>query len=212
VQSQLDCGVQGNVDFAQSLVAQVNKYKQELHPTTRAIGKTETSKRIRMAFPGPFDRLDSVDVNTITCIAPADTPSALDKIHLDERLFQLENICEYVDLVEGIAVGDNLRAKITSHEDDLLDYLKLPNYDAMFAARLLVKQMEDGYFKDDIDKEVSENRIRIRVDHAEIRQFEPCEFRPEFLKSALNIAYARLSTHNPGNAATFRIASPSRIS
>jgi hypothetical protein len=191
VQDQLDCGVQGSVDFAKSLVAQATKFKEEFHPTTGRIGKTDTCKRIRTSFPGPFDRLDVVDATTIACIAPADTPSAQDKIHLDERLFQLERIREYVDLVEGMAADDKLRVKITSHENGLLDYLKLPNYDAMYAARLLIKQMEDGYFKDDIEKEVRENRVRIRVDHAEIRQFEPCEFRLEFLKSALNIAYAR---------------------
>jgi hypothetical protein len=169
----------------------VIKFKQEFDPATGRIGKTDTCKRIRTAFPGPFDSLDSVDATTIACVPPADTPSAQDKIHLDERLFQLERIQEYADLVEGMAPGDKLRAKITSHEAELLDYLKLPNYEAMYAARLLVKQMEDGCFKDDIENEVKGNRVRIRVDHSEIRQFEPCEFRLEFLKSGLNIAYAR---------------------
>jgi hypothetical protein len=191
LQDQLDCGVQGNVDFAKSLAAQVIKFKQEFDPATGRIGKTDTCKRIRTAFPGPFDSLDSVDATTIACVPPADTPSAQDKIHLDERLFQLERIQEYADLVEGMVPGDKLRAKITSHEAELLDYLKLPNYEAMYAARLLVKQMEDGCFKDDIENEVKGNRVRIRVDHADIRQFEPCEFRLEFLKSGLNIAYAR---------------------
>jgi hypothetical protein len=191
LQDQLDCGVQGNVDFAKALAAQVIKFKQEFDPATGRIGKTDTCKRIRTAFPGPFDSLDSVDATTIACVPPADTPSAQDKIHLDERLFQLERIQEYADLVEGMVPGDKLRAKITSHEAELLDYLKLPNYEAMYAARLLVKQMEDGCFKDDIENEVKGNRVRIRVDHADIRQFEPCEFRLEFLKSGLNIAYAR---------------------
>jgi hypothetical protein len=56
---------------------------------------------------------------------------------------------------------------------------------------LLFRQTKDGYFKNDIQTEIEAKRIRIKVDHGEVRQYDPCEFRLEFLKLSLNTAYAR---------------------
>ncbi|HWO37430.1 MAG TPA: hypothetical protein VNO32_52300 [Candidatus Acidoferrum sp.] len=189
VQDQLDRGIQGNNDFAKSLATRVKKLQGEFDPKNGRIGKTSTCQRIRVAFPGPFIRLDSEDATTI---GPApDASTTRDYIDLDERLFELERIREYVDLVEGLAPADNLRAKIVTRESDLLGFLGRRSYDAMYDAQLLVRQMNDGYFSDDIQTEVKNGKVRIRTDHGEVRQFEPCEFRLEFLKAALNTAYAR---------------------
>jgi hypothetical protein len=189
VQDQLDRGVQGNADFAKGLASRVTKFKLEFDATSGRIGKTDTCKRIREHLPGPFARLHSTDEKTIT--AAPDDPSAKDYIDLDGRLFDLERIREYVDLVEGMCSTDDLRKKIVGREAELLSYLKRRNCEAMYAARLLTRQMKDGYFKDDVKTEIEAKKIRIKVDHGEVRQFDPCEFRLEFLKRALNTAYAR---------------------
>jgi hypothetical protein len=57
--------------------------------------------------------------------------------------------------------------------------------------QLLVRHVNDGYFSEDIQTEVRNGKVKIRTDHGEVRQFEPCEFRLEFLKAALKTAYAR---------------------
>jgi hypothetical protein len=189
IQDQLDRGIQGNDDFAKSLATRVTKLQSEFDSTNGRIGKTTTCQRIRAAFPGPFARLDAV---VAASIAPApDASTTRDYIDLDERLFELERIREYVDLVEGLAPANDLRNKITAREQVLLDFLERRSYEAMYEAQLLVRQMNDGYFSEDIQTEVKNGKLRIRTDHGEVRQFEPCEFRLEFLKAALNTAYAR---------------------
>jgi hypothetical protein len=110
---------------------------------------------------------------------------------LDGRLFELQMIREYVDLVEGLSSTSNLRTKITGHEAELLDCISRSSCEAAYAARLLLKEMKSGFFKEDIRGEIEAKRVRIKVDRGEIRRYQPCEFRLEFLKLNLNPAYAR---------------------
>jgi hypothetical protein len=189
IQDQLDRGIQGNDDFAKSLAAQMTKFKAEFDTDSGRIGKTETCKRIRTAFPGPFDRLCSTDKKTITAVPNG--LSAQDYIDLDGRLFELALIRDYVDFVEGLAPTNDWRKKVIAHEGQLLRYLRLCSCEAMYAARLLFRQMKDGFFKEDIQTEIETSMVRIKVDRGAIRQYAPSEFRLEFLKLALNNASAR---------------------
>jgi len=125
----------------------VTRLKTEFDPTNGRIGKTATCQKIKQAFPGPFARLDSTDAATITATPPLPVQDLID---LDATSFVLEMIRSYVDLVEGLAPADALRKKITDHEEELLNYLKRRNPEAMYSARLLFRQMEDGCFKDDL--------------------------------------------------------------
>jgi hypothetical protein len=189
VEDQLAQGILGNVDFVKSLAGRVATYKTDFNQENGRIGKTDTCKRIRVLVPGPFARLESVDETKLA--AATDVSSAQDYMDLDGRLFELEMIREYVDMVEGLSSTSNLRTKITGHEGELLDYLSRGSYEAAYAAKLLLKEMTDGFFKEDIQGEIEAERVRIRVDRGEIRRYQPCEFRLEFLKLDLNTAYAR---------------------
>jgi len=122
VGDQLAQGILSNVDFAKSLADRVATYKTDFDQTNGRIGKTDTCKRIRPLLPGPFARLESVDGTKLT--AAADVSSAQDYMDLDGRLFELQIIREYVDLVEGLASTSNLRTKITGHEAELVDFFK----------------------------------------------------------------------------------------
>jgi hypothetical protein len=188
IQDQLDTGIQGNTDFAKSRATEVTRLQTEFAPTSGRIGKTETCKRIRLSFPGPFSRLDSIDATAVTGTPPL---SADDLIDLDTTVFDVGMIRSYVDLVEGLAAADALRKKIIDHEEELLNYLKRRNPEAMYAARLLFRQMEDGWFKDDIEASVKAGSVRIKTDHGDIHPYDPCEFRLIFLDLTLNTAYAR---------------------
>jgi hypothetical protein len=188
VQDQLDLGIEGTAEFTKTLADDVTRMKAEFNPTDGRIGKTDTCKRIRPTFPGPFARLDSIDASTITATSPPPTQELID---LDVTLFALGLIRGYVDLVEGLSPTDELRKKISDHEADLLNHLKRRGTQSMYAARLLFEQMEDGYFEDDIKDAINEKNARIKTDHGEIRPYEPCEFRLEFLNLALNTAHAR---------------------
>ena len=188
VQDQLDLGVQGNAEFAKNLVEEVTNFKVDFDAAKGQVGSTDTCKHVRAAFPGPFSRLESTDVSKITA-TPAPPASYL--IDLDTTLFELELIRGYVELVEGLAPSDELRKKITGQEVNLLDYLKRRSCESMYAARLLFQQMEDGYFSDDIKDAINQKKVRIKIDHAEIRPYDPCEFRLQFCSAALDSAYAR---------------------
>ena len=189
VEDQLAQGILGNVDFAKSLADRVAIYKVDFDQTNGRIGKTDTCKRIRALLPGPFARLESVDGTKLT--AAADASSAQDYMDLDGRLFELQIIREYVDLVEGLASTSNLRTKITGYEKDLVDSLSRSTCDAAYSATLLLQEMKSGFFKEDIRAEIEAKRVRIKVDRGEIQRYQPCEFRLEFQKLDLNTAYAR---------------------
>jgi hypothetical protein len=189
VEDQLAQGILGNVDFAKSLADRVAIYKADFDQTNGRIGKTDTCKRIRALLPGPFARLESVDGTKLT--VAADASSAQDYMDLDGRLFELQIIREYVDLIEGLSSTSNLRTKITGYEKELLDSLSRSTCDAAYAATLLLQEMKGGFFKEDIRAEIEAKRVRIKVDRGEIQRYQPCEFRLEFQKLDLNTAYAR---------------------
>ena len=189
VEDQLTQGILGNVDFAKSLADRVKIYKVDFDQTNGRIGKTDTCKRIRALLPGPFARLESFDGTKLT--AAADASSAPDYMDLDGRLFELQIIGEYVDLVEGLASTSNLRTKITGYERELVDSLSRSTCEAAYAATLLLQEMKSGFFKEDIRAEIEAKRVRIKVDRGEIQRYQPCEFRLEFQKLDLNTAYAR---------------------
>jgi hypothetical protein len=189
VEDQLAQGILSNVDFAKSLADRVAIYKTDFDQTNGRIGKTDTCKRIRALLPGPFARLESVDGTKLT--AAADVSSAQDYMDLDGRLFELQIIREYVDLVEGLASTSNLRTRITGHEGELVDSLSRSSCEAAYGATLLLQEMKSGFFKEDIRAEIEAKRVRIKVDRGEIQRYQPCEFRLEFQKLDLNTAYAR---------------------
>jgi hypothetical protein len=189
VEDQLAQGILGNVDFAKSLADRVAIYKADFDQTNGRIGKTDTCKRIRALLPGPFARLESVDGTKLT--VAADASSAQDYMDLDGRLFELQIIREYVDLIEGLSSTSNLRTKITGYEKELLDSLSRSTCDAAYAATLLLQEMKGGFFKEDIRAEIEAKRVRIKVDRGEIQRYQPCEFRLEFQKLDLNTGYAR---------------------
>ncbi len=189
IQNELDRGILSNSDFANDLARKVKQYKQEFHPDSGRIGKTDTCKQIRQCLPGPFARLESTDETKI--VAATDKLSVQNYIELDARLFALELIREYVDLVEGMAPDEPFRKTIEEHKRLLLDHLERRNCECMFVAELLVKQMKHGYFKNDIHTEITNGSIRIKADHGDIRIYEPCEFRLIFDKHPLNDAPAR---------------------
>lgn len=188
VEDQLAQGILGNIDFAKSLADRVATYKADFDQTNGRIGKTDRCKRIRALLPGSFARLESVDGTKLT---PADASSAQDYMDLDGKLFELQIIREYVDLVEGLASTSNLRTKITGHEGELVDSLSRSTCEAAYAATLLLQEMKSGFFKEDIRGEIEANRVRIKVDRGEIQRYQPCEFRLEFQKLDLNTASAR---------------------
>jgi hypothetical protein len=189
VEDQLAQGILSNVDFAKSLADRVATYKTDFDQTNGRIGKTDTCKRIRALLPGPFVRLESVDGTKLT--AAADVSSAQDYMDLDGRLFELQIIREYVDLVEGLASTSNLRTRITGHEGELVNSLSRSSCEAAYAATLLLQEMKSGFFKEDIRAEIEAERVRIKVDRGEIQRYQPCEFRLEFQKLDLNPACAR---------------------
>jgi len=189
VEDQLTQGILGNVDFAKSLADRVKIYKVDFDQTNGRIGKTDTCKRIRALLPGPFARVESFDGTRLA--AAADASSAPDYMDLDGRLFELQIIREYVDLVEGLASTSNLRTKITGYEGELVDSLSRSTCEAAYAATLLLQEMKSGFFKEDIRVEIEAKRVRIKVDRGEIQRYQPCEFRLEFQKLDLNTAYAR---------------------
>ena len=52
--------------------------------------------------------------------------------------------------------------------------------EAAYATRLLVQQMKDVYFREDIKEAINQRKVKIKANRGEIRQYEPCEFRLEF--------------------------------
>jgi len=189
IQTQLDTGILGNSDFANLLQGRKDKFIADFDETNGAIGKTGTCKRLRALLPRPFDLLFTYKGVTIK---PAGDEAAVeDLIDLDMALFDLDIIRQYVELVDGMPAADELTKKRTDREKELVELLNRRSRESMYASRLLIRKMNDGFFKDDIDAEINGKKIKVKVSPIEIRQFEPCEFSLRFLKDLLNGAAAR---------------------
>ncbi len=188
IQTQLDTGILGNSDFANLLQGRKEKFIVDFDETSGPIGKTGTCKRLRALMPRPFDLLFTYKGVTIK---PAGDEAAVeDLIDLDMALFDLDIIRQYVELVDGMPAADELTKKRTDREKELVELLNRRSRESMYASRLLIRKMNDGFFKDDNETKINAKKIKVKVSPVEIRQFEPCEFSLRFLKDLLNGAAA----------------------
>jgi hypothetical protein len=182
LQEQMDSGGKSNAAWVNGLVNRVKDLKLKLDPANGTIGKTTTCKRIRGLLPGPFNYLDLVDPTQIV---------ASDYLVLDRALFKLELVVDYVRQVDPLDAADPFRVRIVQSEPDLLTALKQDSWDKLDAARVLVKQMREGHFREDIKQALQANAVDVKCKRIQIMPFEPCEFTLEFAEDALNNATAR---------------------
>jgi hypothetical protein len=171
----MDSGGKSNTAWVSGLANRVKDLKLKMEPGNGAIGKTGTGKEICKQLPGPFNLLNATDPSQI---------QESDYLAVDRALFKLELITAYVRKVDPPGLN---RADLPQ----LIDSLEHDSWDRLDTARLLVKQLEEGYSSENIKQALTDKAVIARCKRIEIRPFEPCEFTLEFTEDALNNATAR---------------------
>lgn len=189
IEGRLDAGILNNSDFAKDLQARITQCKADFDSTSGRIGNTPTCKRIAGVLPYPFKLI--LNANPASVMAATNQLQVDSQIDLDLALFQLDVVGQYVELVDGMPAADALTQKRVSHEAELVELLERHSTEALHGAHLLIRELNNGYFQDDIENAMKSKSFAMKVSPAEIRQFEPCEFSLLLLSSNLNGAAAR---------------------
>jgi len=183
VQKQLDNAGTADDALAADVSRRFKALNADLDPTSGNAGKTATCVAIRRDLPGLFTVIDSPLEEHID-------PARY--VTLDTALFKLDYIRAYTSLIENITdANDPFRHRLTDFRAELLDLLKKDSWQSLSSARSLLLQMKEGKFVKDIGQAVANKQVRVTPDRFEIRQFEPCVFRLQFLDASLNNAAAR---------------------
>lgn len=185
--------------FKAELVRRVKMLKAELKKFDEEKIGGSTWGDVKKELCGPFDLITRTDPEDIQ-------PEDYEK--LQKASFKLEIIRDYVLLVEGIRdPEDKVRKRIVKYQEKLLDYLKNDSGEALLLAVSLLSEMGEGVFGEDIpealpkvvessqaqelSKAPEPSKARIQIQRFEVRQFEPCGFKLEFLDPRLDRATAR---------------------
>ncbi len=183
LQKQLDNIGSADDTLAADIARRFKSLKRDLDRHSGSIGKTPTCIEIRKRLGGLFTVIDN---------ALEDHISPDRYVTLDIALFKLDYIRSFASLVENITdATDPIRVKLTGRKGEFLDLLKKDGWQSLSAARSLLFQMREGTFVEDIAQAVESRQVEVKPGRFEIRQFEPCGFRLEFVDATLNKATAR---------------------
>jgi hypothetical protein len=189
IEDRVDAGILNNSDFTTDLQNRATQLKADFDPTNGRIGSTPTCRRIAGLLPRPFALVLATDPTSLT--AATNKLAVESQIDLDLALFQLDVIGEYVDLVDGMPGADPLTKKRLSHEAELIHLLERRSTEALHRAHLLIGELNNGYFQDDIEDAIKNKNFALKLSPSEVRQFEPCDFKLTLLSSDLDGAAAR---------------------
>jgi hypothetical protein len=183
LQKQLDNAGSADDTLAADIARRFKSLKGDLDRQSGSIGKTPTCIEIRGRLGGLFNVID----NSLEDHIGPDR-----YVTLDIALFKLDYIRSFISLVENITdASDPFRGQLTGRKGEFLDLLKKDGWQSLSAARSLLFQMKEGKFVEDIAQAVDRRQVKVRPGRFEIRQFEPCGFRLEFVDATLNKATAR---------------------
>jgi len=178
IQKLLEGWKQSETSLATSIAAALNNLSQALGDNSD-LSKLEAYMAMRTRFPS-IDRLlralnerstwQATDVTAENCY------------ELDCRVFRGNQIRRYLRIPREFAAG--------KQPDEMIDMLMRNSWDSMRRARRLVDEMTESIYADDIEGEIREDRIEIRLDRNRVRAFEPAQLELRFLNPKFEHASA----------------------
>jgi hypothetical protein len=149
---------------------------------TGAVAGTASFGRLKPRFEKLLARCQDIAGN------PAQKVTAENYLWLDTTCVKLALAREYVELAEarpGESTTEN-----QEREKRLVEYLSQDNGEALGEARLLVKQMREGIFREDIENEIATKNFSIEIEPLTVYAYEPVLFQVRFRRPSLNQAAA----------------------
>ncbi|HKV93431.1 MAG TPA: hypothetical protein VJW20_12865 [Candidatus Angelobacter sp.] len=182
LQDQMDSSGKSNAAWVTGLANRVKNLKTILDHANGSVGTTHTWKQISAKIPGAYKNLTTID--------PAQIQEN-DYLFVDRTVFRLELLVTYVRQVEAMSATDPIRKRLSDIENKLADLLPKDSWDRLEEAVRLVKQVQEGHFKDDIQNALANHALIAKCKRILIMPFQPCVFTLEFSEDALNDAKAR---------------------
>lgn len=166
--------------FAQKLGERVRAF---LGAQNAVFFASPTYASFRAQLPGPEVLLRTVD---LTIPVPSDQ-----HFEVDVALWRMLIIRDYVLLFDQ-TTNEDVRARLTARQVQLISYLQTTSWDGLRSARLLIREMQDDVFPERLlDALRSPGEVSIGMDPSVAYERSPLEFYVFFQKSALNTSAAR---------------------
>ncbi len=160
-------------NFAQELANRIKIFREKFSDKG-SIGRIQICKRIKDDMPGLFKVLN------LKFLDPAKI-SPDDYSIIDIATFKLAIIRDFVLQVEDMQQAD-------VHLNQLKSYLNLESWSAIHSAQLLIQQIKEGIFPDDIRRaiQLGNKAISIDMDPQVVRLRQPVKLSLRFHREELN--------------------------
>jgi len=172
-----------DIAFKTELTDGIASLNTIFNETNGAIGSKDLCKQIRQALPGPFEILKE----------DYSDPGKLERddcYNIDFNIIRLHLIKEFVALFYEVPVAEREK-RVTNHLEDLLNSLGKLNRSELSEAQLLVQQIKEGIFKEDIKNAIISKTISIENDQSVVYTNQAVQFYTYFGTPALNHASAQ---------------------
>ncbi len=188
LKKQLEVVGQKDDKFAADLHAWCVAARKDISETG-LIGKTETWKRIHEHW---CDAVAIIEKNGVELEKEKGIDHILpeDYVKVGRAVYQINLLKSYILKIDCLPKNDARRNAIATREEKLFKLLMSHSGEAVYLASRLMTQIEEGIFREDIEKAVG-NQVRIKTQSLVFVQFQPCVFKLEFLDRALDTAAAR---------------------
>ena len=170
---------QPNLVFAQRLVQRLNKMRDAFN----AAAAESVFRRFLAQLPALMVYLQR-DVPKPEDIQPPDYVS------MDTILYQMEIANRYASLLEN-PVDTHQAGRLKDKGDELLRLLLNSSWDAVNQAGILVQELQENVFPEDVAKAVNEKRVQIEADRNLVFLSESVGFRLFFLDQRIASSIAR---------------------
>jgi hypothetical protein len=165
-------------DFRADLLDKIKAFQA----TLTDIKDTNIFKRMILEVPGPNRQL--VQVTSATTSLPAGSEALYDL-----ALQQMKIVAEYSRQVEN--AKDERLKRLTDFEKALKDYLQKTSWSALESAQLLIREMGDNLYPDDLRQALLAGDTCISLDPAIAYDKAPLELSAHFTDSRLDTAAAK---------------------
>jgi hypothetical protein len=169
--------------FSTDLVKRLTRLKGAFEP----LKATKEWERMSRQLPGAFAVLEDPQSYDAAKILPEDVS------RLDTAASKLEVVLDYVRLYQGTEAGKTYRRRLDDHEVRLLRHLHADAWGELGMARLIVREMGEDVFPEDLRFEIEHfpTSVSVEIDDSVVRQNLPVKLSVHFHRPAYQRAAAR---------------------
>ena len=172
---------QPNLVFAQRLVQRLNKMRDAF---------SQNALAARAVLRDLFAHLPALLAYVQKDVPKPEDIQPLDYVTMDTILYQMEIANRYASLLEN-PVGKSQAARLNDNRNELLRLLLNSSWDAVNQAGILVQELQENVFPEDVAEAVKDKRVQIEADRNLVFLSEPVGFRLFFFDQRIAGSIAR---------------------